>query len=172
MISLVPVLALIAAAFLPLSPSAAAVPFREGTYSDGGITVTVRARPNLEDDVRPWYEIEARGTRDGKVEFGRFYYDPQWTEASASPIRNGRREFVCVGAEGGGRGLTKAQFYSGGPWAPQYTYVALTADGVTGALLSLHWHQRIARFNLPNGWHSGPFKRTFSKFKCDNLLAL
>jgi hypothetical protein len=150
---------------------------KEGTYAsaNGNFEFSVRkdsfARDGLYQD---WYKISGQGIFNETVALIHFYFDPLSGNASKSPWRRGLgKTMIGNHVPSGDFRLIQSSKYDGvlsfvwklgGTMAVENQKLKMDVDLATGEILSLGTKHKIAVWNSPSGWHSGPLKYSNSHF--------
>jgi hypothetical protein len=142
-----------------------------GVYVSGSMKVTIR-----ESGVSNILEIRADGA-DKKMDFLCFFLNTFSLRAAKSPYgasaialgeaARGQELSVTDSVEGAQRTL---RVEGGGSTKPFELNVTMVFDSVSGSLLSMAGLFKVAKYGWPNGWHSGPIKKTFANFACSDFL--
>ncbi len=150
-----------------------------GIYTGNGITVVVREVPGA-----PVVHIRADGEIDGVIEFADFYLSlPKGiafiSPYGDSPVRSSlesllktrgqlyQLQYDALDESGKTRVLA---FQLGGFTDARDFEIELAIDLSSQRLTALRSVRKIAKWSLPNGWHSGPMKYLSSQLRCDGLL--
>lgn len=145
--------------------SQAALRLEPGIYSSETTRITV-------GQTRTPEVLEIRAEGKHSPDFLLFYVNTSSLQAAKSEYGEwgfGRgKELRTSYFEEAGKGYFDA--VGGGAFQSMWMKVRMIVDFQTGALLSMYGRYDIARWGLPNGWHSGPIKITFGEFSCDNLM--
>jgi len=143
---------------------------KEGTFTGDGFRVDVK-----KTGVPGWYEIRADGPRTGRPQFVKFLINsvnrrvvkaPYGTYSILSGSKN-LREFSLEQFEQQENELHFRWSYGG--WrssTEEYVEMRLNSEG---SLISLNAETKIARYSLPNGFHSGPIKFRADLVVCGKL---
>jgi hypothetical protein len=152
--------------------NAAPVTIAPGTYVSQNVTVTIRTTSN--PDI---VEIRADGKQKTNPDFLTFYLNTSTLRAAKSPYGESAVEY---GEQAGVKELSVTDkvfgsfrilhIVGGGFFESSSMDVTLAIDSQSGKLVSMSGKYEIARWGLPNGWHSGPFKTTQANFVCEGLL--